>query len=239
MVAITALARYSLLYMSSTAELAYPKKSHRKKVVLPKNSAHLAEFFGIMLGDGGINNSWQANITLNAVKDKGYSTYISKLCNDLFRVVPAIRKRKGKQAIVISLASTTIVDFLVEHGLPRGNKLKNGLCIPPWILRNKKYRIACVRGLVDTDGCIFVHKHKIGGRPYQNIGLCFTSYSPELLMQVATTLEDFSIIPHISGQGRNIYLYREDMIAKYLKIFGSSNKRIYSVYKKWRGARVV
>lgn len=222
--------------MTLVTELTYPKKSHRKKVVLPKYSASLAEFFGIMLGDGGINNPWQANITLNVVKDKEYASYISKLCDELFGITPAIRKRKEKQALVLSLASTTIVDFLVEQGLPRGDKLKNGLRIPQWILRNRKYRIACIRGLVDTDGCIFVHKHSVKGKMYENIGLCFTSYSPELIMQVATILEEFSIIPHISGQGRNIYLYRKDMVTKYLKIFNSSNNRIYFVHKKWKGA---
>lgn len=225
--------------MVTIKKLAYPKKSHRKEVVLPKHSVCLAEFFGIMLGDGGINNPWQANITLNATKDKDYAVYVSELCRKLFYVIPAVRKRKGKDAVVISLASTTIVDFIVEQGLPRGNKLKNGLQIPQWILRNKKYRVACIRGLVDTDGCIFVHKHNVAGKTYQNIGLCFTSYSPELLGQVATILEEFSIIPHISGQGRNIYLYSESMVARYLKIFGSSNMRVSSVYNQWRDARVV
>ena len=225
-----------MLNMGLIAELTYPKKSHRKKVVLPKYSTSLAEFFGIMLGDGGINNPWQANITLNAIKDREYSAYILKLCEKLFGITPAIRKRKEKQAIVISLASTTIVDFLVAQGLPRGNKLKNGLRIPQWILHNKEYRIACVRGLVDTDGCIFTHKHLVNGNMYENIGLCFTSYSPELIMGVATILEEFAIIPHISGRSRNIYLYRKDMVIKYLKIFNSSNKRIRSAYKKWKGA---
>ena len=225
--------------MVIVAKLVHPEKSHRKKVTLPKHSTVLAEFFGVMLGDGGINNPWQANVTLNAIKDKEYVVYVSKLCYELFGIIPPVRKRKGKQALVVSLASTTVVDFLVENGLSRGNKLKNGLRIPQWILGSKKWRVACVRGLVDTDGCIFIHKHKVAGKTYQNIGLCFTSYSPELLAQVATILEEFLIIPHISGQGRNIYLYSEDMVARYLKIFGSSNARVYSVYNEWRDARVV
>ena len=225
--------------MNFTIKLTHPEKSHRKKVILPKYSVRLAEFFGIMCGDGGINNRWQANITLNSIKDKDYIDYVTILCRELFGIIPSIYKRKGKQAVVISIASTTIVDFLVENGLPRGNKIKNGLRIPQWVLDNKRYRIAYLRGLVDTDGCVFVHKHKVGRGTYQNIGLCFTSYSTNLLMQVARILEKFSIIPHISGHNRNIYLYREDMVARYLKIVGSSNSRIHSVYKKWRGARVV
>lgn|SRR3989344_2090723 len=220
--------------------LKYPKKSHRKEVVLPKPSIKLAEFTGIMLGDGGINNAWQANITVNAVSDANYAIYISNLCLDLFRTLPAIHKRKTRQALVISLASTSVVDFLVNNGLPRGNKLKQGLKIPEWILVGQDtYRKACVRGLMDTDGCLFVHNHKVKDKIYRNIGLSFTSYSPELIFQVAEIFGEFGIMPHISKRGKEIYLYRADDVAKYLQVFGSSNERIKNVYKDWRDARVV
>src|SRR3989344_180675 len=206
--------------------LKYPKKSHRKEVIIPKQSSRLAEFMGIMLGDGGINNLWQANITVNAVKDANYAHHISKMCAYLFGIAPTIRKRKDRQALVISLASTSVVDFLVKQGLSRGNKLKQGLKIPPWILSKSTYRKACVRGLVDTDGCLFIHTHKIRRKVYKNIGFSFTSYSPELIFQTATILEEFGIMPHITKRGQNIYLYQSNAVAKYLKIFNTSNRRI-------------
>jgi len=221
--------------MADISSLKFPKRSHRKKVDLPIASPQLAEFMGIMIGDGGINNSWQVTITMNAISDKPYANYIYNLCIKLFGIAPAIRKRKNRQALVISLASTTVVDFLVARGLCRGNKLAQGLIIPRWILTNRKYKLACARGLIDTDGCLFIHKHKVGGKFYKNIGLCFTSHSPELIRQVSTIFEEFGIIPHSSTSGRNIYLYREDAVAKYLEIFGTSNERIGSLYQKWRG----
>ncbi|MBA3788767.1 hypothetical protein H0X32_00010 [Patescibacteria group bacterium] len=137
------------------------------------------------------------------------------------------------------LSSITLVDFLVANGLPRGHKLKNGLKIPEWILKNFDYRIACVRGLIDTDGCLFVHKHTVSSKEYKNIGLCFSSYSSILLIQVGNIFEEFGIIPHISTDGRMIYLYKASAVAKYLEVFGTSNERISSVYERWRGARVV
>lgn len=208
-------------------------------MTLPKQSSRLAEFIGIMLGDGGINNPWQANITVNAIKDANYAHYITKLCIDLFGIAPTIRKRKDHDALVICLTSTSLVDFLVNKGLPRGNKLKHGLRMPSWILSKSTYRKACVRGLIDTDGCLFIHTHKVQGRVYKNIGLSFTSYSLELIFQVATVLEEFAVMPHITKRGQNIYLYQADTVAKYLRISGTSNRRIDSVYKQWRDARVV
>ncbi len=225
--------------MADVHELIYPKKSHRKTVLIPKQSPQLAEFFGIMLGDGGISNSWQANITLNAIADKDYAVYVVRLCEHLFGVVPAVRKRKTREALVISLASTTVVDFLVERGLPRGNKLAAGLAIPQWIMKRSRFRGACLRGLMDTDGGLYIHRHRVGGHTYRNIGLCFSSYSPALIGQVAHIFSECGIVPHVSGEGRKIYLYSEEAVKKYLAIVGTSNHRLERVYVEWKGARVV
>lgn len=216
-------------------ELTHPNKSHRKNVFLPRPSKKLAEFIGIMLGDGGINNPWQATISVNWLVDREYAEYISDLCYSLFSIRPSIYKRKTRNVAVIRLSSTAVVEYLVKLGLHKGNKLKQGLMIPDWIMKNRSYKIACVRGLVDTDGCLFVHKHEIKGKEYKNIGWSFTSYSPELINQVAEILAEVKIIPHITGRHRDIYLYRSDAVSRYLKVFGTSNPRISSVYKKWKG----
>ena len=108
--------------MADLVTLKYPKKSHRRKVQIPKSSKDLAEFFGIMLGDGGINNPWQANITLNAVKDRQYSLYIQKLVQLLFAIASTSFIYKNKDAVRILINGVSIVDFLVSKGLPRGNK---------------------------------------------------------------------------------------------------------------------
>lgn len=188
-----------------------------------------------MMGDGGINNPWQVTISVNAVRDKNYAKYVSELCFTLFNIRPAIQIRKPRNTLVLRLSSTTIVDFLVTLGLPRGNKLKHGLKIPPWILKKRAYKKACVRGLMDTDGCLFIHIHNVKGKTYRNLGLSFRNHSRELIFQVAEIFEEFGIIPHITERERDVCLYRADDVTKYLAIFGSSNKRITSVYKKWRG----
>jgi intein/homing endonuclease len=221
--------------MVAVTSLKYPKKSHRKLVKFPEPSAMFAEFIGIMIGDGGINNEWQANITLNSIADKSYAEYVTALCVKLFNLVPAVRKRKAKNALVIVLTSTSVVDFLVSRGLRRGNKLAQSLDIPEWVLANRHYQRSCVRGLIDTDGCLYIHKHKVAGKYYKNIGLCFTSASPRLIGQVATIFEEWGIVPHINAGGKNINLYSVKAVERYLRIFGTSNMRISSVFKKWKG----
>ena len=187
-----------------------------------------------MVGDGGINNPWQANITMNAVADAAYAKCVGQLARDLFGVESAVRKRKDSQALIVCISSTSLVEFLTSKGLVRGNKLKGGVRIPGWILNKRAYRIACVRGLMDTDGCLFIHKHQILGKTYRNIGLCFSNHASAVLGQVAQIFEEFGIIPHISKDGRKLYLYSQEAVEKYLAVFGTSNERISSVYRKWR-----
>ena len=217
--------------MTSVKLLAYPKKSHRKSVTRPDASEELAEFFGIMMGDGGIGSSWQATITVNAEADKAYIPFLQNLCSRLFGYTPSVSRRKNAKAAVLRISSASIVDFLIERGLPQGDKLRQGLRIPAWILLNPEFRKACVRGLVDTDGCLYIHRHTVAGKLFRNIGMCFCSYSPELIKQVAKIFEEFGIIPHISNRGRSIYLYKASAVAEYLEIFGTSNERIRTVYR--------
>lgn len=221
--------------MANVTSLQYPKKSHRKKILFPKHSVRLAEFFGIMLGDGGINNPWQATITVNATKDREFVQYIKKLVKLLFGITPTSFIYKTKKAERILINGISLVDFLVSEGLPRGHKLRAGLTIPTWILKKREYSYACVRGLIDTDGCMFIHTHTVAGKVYRNIGLTFSSRSPELISQLAAILEKSGIILHVNLKGTDIYVYRKDAVERYLRIVGTSNNRISSVYKKWRG----
>lgn len=218
--------------------LQYPKKSHRKEIKIPYESVDLAEFMGIEFGDGGINNPWQVVITLNAEKDAEYGQYVITLVRKLFNIDAAIRTR-GERTLQIVFSSTALVDFLVEKGAVRGNKIKHHFDIPNWLRGNEEYEKAFIRGLVDTDGCFYIHCHTIKGIPYQNIGFCFTSYSRTLLNSVADIFHKFGITPHITDSGRRIYLYSGDSVVQYLRTFGSANPRISKIYKEWKGAGVV
>lgn len=219
--------------------LRYPKKSHRKPIKFPRNSALLAEFMGIEFGDGGIGNPWQVVITLNSKKDIEYANYVTGLLRHLFEINVAVRKRKNEKALQLVSSSTSLIDFLVTKGAIRGNKIKQHINIPEWIRGKPKYEKAFVRGLMDTDGCLYIHRHIIRGIAYNNIGLCFTSYSRNLLGSVADIFQKFKIEPHITDKGRRIYLYGKNSVIQYLKIFSSNNPRIKEKYKEWKGAGAV
>lgn len=213
--------------------LKFPKKSHRKIINIPEESKELAELFGIIFGDGGINNDWQLVITLNSISDLKYSRYVGKLLNKLFEIEVVISKRPNINALILVCSSISLVDFLVSKGSVRGNKVIQQINIPDWINSNSEYKKSFVRGLVDTDGCLFIHSHIIKNVLYKNIGFCFTNSSKKLIISVAQVLKEFGIEPHITDEGRRIYLYSFKDVISYLNIFNSSNPRIFKKYIEW------
>ncbi len=138
--------------------------------------------------------------------------------------------------MVLVSSSTSLIDVLVSKGVVRGNKVKQKIDIPAWIMANEEYQKQFVRGLVDTDGCLYIHRHTVAGKPYKNIGFNFVSMSQPLTRSVAAILQKFGIKPHIMGNGTKIYLYSEPAVVDYLKIFGSSNPRITGKFAEWRRA---
>ncbi len=219
--------------------LRYPNKSHRKIITIPSESTSLAELVGILFGDGGISNPWQIIVSLNSDLDLDYSLYVSDLFQKLFSIKTTARKRPHQKTLVIDCSSSSVLDFLVSKGIVIGNKIAQEFDMPQWIINNPQYKRFFIRGLIDTDGCLDIHQHKVRGKLYKNLGLCFTSYSKRLLHSTASVFQEFGIKPHISNQERSIYLYSYKSVLKYLDTFGSSNPRILRKYDQWRGRLVV
>jgi len=213
--------------------LKFPRKSHRKIINIPKKSKELAELFGIIFGDGGINNEWQLVISLDSNVDLEYSYFVRELLEKLFKIEVAVRKRPNQNTLVLVCSSIDLVDFLVKKGSVRGNKIVQQIDIPNWINSNSEYKKAFVRGLVDTDGCLFIHKHITKNVLCNNIGFCFTNSCKKLIISMARIFKEFGINPHIADKGRRIYLYSFKDVVSYLNIFGSSNPRIFKKYLQW------
>ncbi|MDD3399813.1 MAG: hypothetical protein PHF07_02065 [Candidatus Pacebacteria bacterium] len=191
-----------------------------------KPSSKLAELFGIILGDGTITKN-QVRITLNRFTDKQYVRYVEKLITGLLKEKPSIFERKS--TIEIYLSGVNLVKELERMGLKRGNKVKNQVVIPGWIMADKRYANACARGLFDTDGGLFIHKH--GGGRWNNLGWCFTNHSLPLIENVREILRFNSIEP--KGKKYKIYLYAVPDIRNFIKKVGSSNIKNIDKYRHY------
>ncbi|MBI2268686.1 MAG: hypothetical protein HYU80_04615 [Candidatus Blackburnbacteria bacterium] len=182
-------------------------------VKLPRYSPELAEFIGIMLGDGHISPT-QVLVHLGN-KEQQYCTFIQKLILKLFECHPrAIYTKKGYQ--VIYVGSTKIVRWLLEMGL-MPNKVKGQVDVPAWIWTNKEYMKAFLRGFFDTDGSVYLLAS--GG-----MQMSFRNRSENLLKSTRRILETLGFKPsRISSY--SIFLTRRDNINKFYSEIRFSNQR--------------
>lgn len=195
-----------------------------KNFLLPKHkTAKLAEFIGIMLGDGHLSK-WQASITLNSAADKNYINYIKRLGKFLFRDKPTIIVKKDCKAVDVRFSGIQLVNYLVKNGLKVGNKVKQQVSIPNWIQKSKSFKIACLRGLMDTDGCVAKCTHFYKSKRYIYYNHCFANRSKPILEFVTQTLAELGLHPSVAGE--RIWLYNKASVRDYFKIVGSSNYRL-------------
>ena len=201
-----------------------------KKIREPAYSEKLAELVGILLGDGGISD-YQVTVTLHAVDDKEYGDFVTTLIKELFEVPVGIHRSKRAAVFNYVVSRTGLVLFLEKIGLKRGNKVKHQVDIPDWIKRNREYSIACVRGLVDTDGCVFTHRYKVKGKPYAYKKLLFTSRSEPLRQSVFSILQNLGIRVRLDN-GYDARIDSKEHMEKYFQIVGSHNPKHLKRYKK-------
>ena len=202
----------------------------RKEVAYPQESDQLAEVFGILLGDGNISDH-QVAVYLNSTTDREYIRYVQNLLRTLFETAVSYRERERNTACLV-ISSKNLVEFLLKKGLVIGDKIAQQVDIPAWIFIKEDFQKACVRGLIDTDGSIYYHTHKVKGNWYRNIGICFTSHSAPLLMSVHGILLDLGFTAKC-GNGTHVYLYRQSEVKRYLEEVGTSNPKHLERYNRF------
>lgn len=207
----------------------HPIINRPKPIQHPGYSKELAELVGIVLGDGSISQ-YQVVVTLHATDDKEYGSFVVKLIKDLFEVPVGIYPSKKDAVIDYVVSRVELVRFLVQLGLREGNKVKHQVDIPHWIKQNKNYSIACVRGLVDTDGCVFTHTYKVKGKVYSYKKLSFTSRSEPLRQSVFQILENLGIRVRLDN-GYDVRIDSREAMEKYFQIVGSHNPKHLQRYQ--------
>lgn len=169
----------------------------------------MAELIGIILGDGSLNKH-QVKIYFDK-KEKQYVEYVNNLLQTATGEKGSIYVRKN--VIEICVSGVDLCRNLKTLGLQFGNKVQKQVAIPSWIIKDDAKAIACVRGLFDTDGCVYEDNHVINGVKYTNLGLAYTSYSRPLLKGFYKTLINSGMNPTSSTTKRVMLRKKSDIIA--------------------------
>lgn len=207
------------------------------KIKIPRKSKLLAEFIGILLGDGNIS-PYHIGITLSS-EEKQYIFYVQTIIKKLFGVNSKVFKHKSSKAVSIIVYRRQLVDFCQKVGFEMGNKVRHQVDMPRWIKKNKTFTRECVRGLFDTDGCFFNHSYFVRGKKYSYLKIAFTSASLPLVLSVSETLINFGFSVRISKNRRDVRIEDNKYVCKYIKEIGSHNYKHLKKIERWKVAGVV
>lgn len=187
----------------------------RKEVFLPSLNEKLSELIGIHLGDGTLTKYF-LKVSQDPRYDLPYISYIKALIKDLFGASPAIRKEKDRNLIYTQLFSKTACEYLHKKwNLPYGDKVRGKAAIPDSIMKNRNMAIACLRGLMDTDGSV--------SKDGNSLSIRFYSHNKMLVDQAERI-----------GRSLGIFTFRNPMetgtrswskVVDYFRIVRSSNLR--------------
>ena len=206
----------------------------RRRKYAPKLPAiydeNLAEFVGILLGDGHLGPSnYEISVTGDRLTDGWYiRKHVSALIEYLFETKPFVYEQAGpKNVIRCRLYCNDVFNFLVKKlGLPAGRRIGNDSNkIPGEIFANTKSLKACLRGLFDTDGGFHRHHPRTAMVEFYN-------RSPTLLKSIEEALRHLQF--RISIDPRSIQIYCRDEIDRFFLEVGSRNPKNLIKYKMWK-----
>ena len=209
------------------------------KIKIPQKNELLAEFIGILLGDGHVGE-YQVRITLSS-EEKEYILYVRNIIENLFEISPALTTHKTSKAVTIVVSRKLLVDFCQRVGFKKGNKIINQVDIPEWIKNNKTFAKACIRGLIDTDGCFFTHNYIVNRKRYSYLKIAFTSSSIPLRLSVEKILINLGFNVRMTSirtnsSGRDVRIDDTKQVFKYIKEIGSHNYKHLCKIEKWKVA---
>jgi len=166
---------------------------------LNPNKELQAYVVGVALGDGNISNPNGRAIRLRITCDKKYPLLIKRIFNSLKLLLPSnkvsIVERKENYSD-ISVYSNLLKNIIPwENG--KGSKFQQKASIPDWIKENNRYKIKCLKGLIETDGSIYID------RGYKMV--IFATIIQNLANDVLSAIESLGFEPRLYKipQGKN------------------------------------
>ena len=145
---------------------------------------------------------------------------------------PLFEKKKTANALEVVISSVGFVRWIQTKGMPYGNKLKNEICIPKWIKTSPLFKKRFLRGLFDTDGCVFIDTHIIKDKKYQHRGWTITSYSAKLRSDIVELLQNLGYSPTLRDSQVSVYMRKSADVERYFREIGTNNKKHFERFKR-------
>ncbi|MAG08622.1 hypothetical protein CMO89_04055 [Candidatus Woesearchaeota archaeon] len=199
------------------------------KAVIPNKLTYkLAEFIGILLGDGSISRpGYQICISMDSVLDDKYiNTLVKEHFIQLFKKEPTIYYSKTNRNVRCLIYSKDVFDYLTTKlGLPSGEKkYKPNNSIPRAFFNDNNLLRNTIRGLFDTEGGIYQH-NKTSPRLY------IYNTSEPLLESIHSALLQLGY--KAIRKKRWIKICKKEEITRFFNEIGTNNPQKRLKYDIW------
>jgi intein/homing endonuclease len=219
------------------SKVEFSRNDIKRGIRIPKKmDQKLAEFLGIMVGDGHVGlyqgkrgkvtyKHYEIYVTGN-IKDYDYYTnYVNPLIFDLFGIKLGIKKRAYDNTTILTRNSKAIYYLLSKcFKIPQR---KDNIRIPKQIMESSVgMKSAFLRGFADADFTLTLKRKE--GILYPVIQGC--SKSPELIKDVCLILDELGI-KHCKFREEQYYAKRDATYIRH-RIYVNGRKRIHKWFSK-------
>lgn len=191
------------------------KKWANENEITAEINEEIAELAGAYLGDGTITTHF-VRFFGDVRYDIKYCEYLQQLIERNFNLSGKIRIPAGRNLCYLEVSSKSLCNYFNNKlGIKFGDKIKNKTTIPKEIAENEKLLLACIRGLVDTDGSV--------SKDNTTISIRFDSHNKAIINQLEELNQKIKLFTF-----RNAYQIgtkNTSAIEGYFKRVGSSNLR--------------
>lgn len=175
---------------------AHWRANARKDGLIPssypsfKKDENLAFLFGLVLGDGHIEKFPRTERLLIALgTDKpGLVSFTTSVMEKVFSKKPVVMKPSYANVARVTFYQKFISKRL---NIPSGSRGKLEIKFPAWIKSNRKYLLACLRGLFEAEGFLSIHL------PTYTYNFGFSNKNQSLLKFVRESLTSIGLHPEV------------------------------------------
>lgn len=149
------------------------------------------------MGDGNLSRPNKRATRLRVTCDANYPNIGEEICNALKTLFPtnSVSKVKGPRDTYFNISVySNRLDGFIPWKVGCGSKFEQNARVPDWIFRDKEYIYACLRGLIQTDGSIYLD------RGYKMVN--FTNNTQDLSIDVKNMMEHLRYKPNLYVAGQ-------------------------------------
>ena len=167
-------------------------RGYFRKTPLNPDKKLQSYIIGLAIGDGNLSNPNGRAVCLRITCDKKYPLLTKRIFDSLELLFPknkaCIVNRDKDNCLDIKICSNHL-ENLLGWKAKKGSKFSQKISVPEWIKQNMEYKINCLKGLIETDGCVYTD------RKYKMVN--FSTIIPNLAKDVCNMINSLGFNAHI------------------------------------------